>query len=153
MGKAMLDGTTVQFISRRESQFRDFPPASAQAAIVIPFFGSLSIWVRAQADRGWQFPAGQRRSGETIGEAAKRQLWEMTRLSVPKLELLGCLARGEGRGRVAYVYACDVGRLPWWGEKPEHSVEIGAFVTTPKPVEGDWCLTLFDAARRARRGV
>ena len=149
----MLDGTTVQFISRRESQFREYPPASAQAAVVIPFFGDLSIWVRPQTDRGWRFPAGQRRSGETIGEAAKRQLWETTRLSVPKLELLGCLARGEGRARVAYVYVCEVGRLPLWNERPEHSVEIGAFVRTPKPIEGEWCLTLLDAARRARRGV
>lgn len=149
----MLDGSTVMFISRRESQFREYPPASAQAAVVIPFFGHLPIWVRAQTDRGWQFPAGQRRSGETIGESAKRQLWETTRLSVPKLELLGCLARGEGHSRVAYVYTCEVGRLPGWAERPEHSVEIGAFLATPRPVEGDWCLTLLDAARKARRRV
>lgn len=147
----MLDGTAPTFISRRDSQFRDYPPASAQVAIVIPFFGGLSVWVRPYANRGWQFPRGTRRSGETISEAAKRHLWDATRLTVPRLDLLGCLARGDPKGRIAYVYVCEADRLPWAYERPEDSVEVGVFIAPPKPHEGEWCLTLLQAAQRARK--
>ena len=91
----MLDGTSVTFISRRDSHFRDYPPASASLAVVVPFFGHLPVWVRPYANRGWQFPAGSRKAGETIGEAAKRLLWDATRLATGRLDLLGCLARNE----------------------------------------------------------
>ncbi len=147
----MLDGTAPTFISRREAQFRDYPPASAQVAIVIAFFGALVVWIRPYANRGWQFPRGRRRSGETISDAAKRQLWDTTRLAAPRLDLLGCLAKGDPKGRVAYVYTCEVERLPWAYERPEDSVEIGVFTAPPKPNEGDWCTALLEAARRARR--
>src|SRR2546428_13037333 len=89
----MLDGTSVNFISRRDSHFRDFPPASASLAVVVPFFGHLTVWVRPYANRGWQFPAGSRKAGETIGESVKRLLWGETRLATTGLDLLGRLRR------------------------------------------------------------
>lgn len=150
----MLDGSAVTFISRRDSHFREYPPAAANLAVIIPFFGDLPVWVRPHANRGWQFPAGSRRAGETIGEAAKRLLWDSTRLATSRLDLLGCLARSDsGKPRVAYVYTCQSDRLAWAFEKPVESVEVGVFAAGPKPVEADWCSTLLDVARRARKGV
>ena len=150
----MLDGTSVTFISRRDSHFREYPPASASLAVVVPFFGHLPVWVRPYANRGWQFPAGSRKAGETIGEAAKRLLWDATRLATARLDLLGCLARNEsGRARVAYVYTCQSDRLSWVHERPVESVEVGVFMLPPKPIEADWCVTLLDVAKRQRNGA
>ncbi len=141
----MLEGSAVTFISRRDSHFRDYPPAAANLAVIVPFFGALPVWVRPQANRGWQFPAGSRKAGETIGEAAKRLLWDTTRLAAARLDLLGCLARnGEGKARVAYVYTCASDRLAWTYERPSDAVEVGIFVNVPKPVDGDWCATLLE---------
>ena len=81
----------VTFVSRRDSSFREFPPASAQLAVVLPFYGDLTVWIRKPGALGWHFPASSRRSGETIIEVAKRELWESARVvtsrtvSVPKL--------------------------------------------------------------------
>jgi ADP-ribose pyrophosphatase YjhB (NUDIX family) len=150
-GKGSLDGATLSFISRRESQFRDYPPASAESAIVLPFFGNLTVWVRSRPEGRWHFPVGTRRSGETIGDVAKRQLWEATRLVAPKLDLLGCLAQPNGRPRVAYVYICETDRLPWAFDRPEGVAEVGAFVNPPKPIEANWYGTLLEAAQKARR--
>ena len=36
----------LTFVSRRDSSFKEFPPASAQIAMVIPFYGELTVWVR-----------------------------------------------------------------------------------------------------------
>lgn len=147
----MLDGTMPTFISRRDAQFKDYPPAAAHLAIVLPFYGDLTVWVRPYANRGWQFPLGTRRSGETISDAAKRRLWETARIQPPRLDLLGCLAKGAPKGRVAYVYVCEFDKLPWLYEKPEDAVEVGVFRAVPKPLEGDWCVTLLEAAQRARK--
>src|SRR5437870_3983756 len=150
----MLEGSAVTFISRRDSHFREYPPAAANLAVIVPFFGDLAVWVRPYANRGWQFPAGSRKSGETIGEAAKRLLWDTTRLATSRLDLLGCLTRSDnGRARVAYVYSCQSERLAWAYERPVESVEVGVFVQAPKPLEGDWCSTLLEVARKARNGV
>ncbi len=150
----MLDGSTVTFISRRDSHFREYPPAAANLAVIVPFFGDLPVWVRPNANRGWQFPAGSRKAGETIGEAAKRLLWDSTRLMASRLDLLGCLAKSNrGRARVAYVYTCQSERLAWADERPVESVEVGVFVMPPKPVDGDWCATLLEVARKSRNGV
>lgn len=145
-----MEGTAATFISRRESQFRDYPPTAAQRAVVIAFFGELPIWVRAPTG-GWHFPSGTRRSGETIGDVAKRQLWETTRLVAGRIDLLGCLTRPNGKAKVSYVYMCEVDRLPGWAERPEGMAEVGVFLREPRPVEGDWCTTLLAAAERARR--
>ncbi len=150
----MLEGSAVTFISRRDSHFRDYPPAAATLAVVVPFFGGLPVWVRPHANRGWRFPAGSRKTGETIGEAAKRLLWDSTRLATSRLDLLGCLARSDGgRARVAYVYTCHSERLAWAYERPVESVEVGVFMLPPKPVEGEWCATLLEVARKSRTGV
>ena len=59
------------FVSRRDTAFREFPPASAQLAVIIPFYGDLTVWVRKEQETGWQFPTSTRRSGETILEATR----------------------------------------------------------------------------------
>ena len=37
----------LTFVSRRDSSFKEFPPASAQIAMAIPFYGDLTVWVRS----------------------------------------------------------------------------------------------------------
>lgn len=137
-------------MSRRDSQFREFPPASAQYTVVVPYFGDLAIWVRRFQHRGWQFPVGSRKSGETVSDAAKRQLWDSTRIAAPRLDLLGALTQ-EGKSRVAYVYTCAVSRLPWSLERPTDGIEVGVFMKDPRPIDGDWCLMILQAAHRARK--
>src|SRR5436853_356860 len=82
----MADAT---FVSRRDNAFREFPPASAQLAVIVPFYGDLTVWVRKEQGTGWQFPTSTRRSGETILEVAKRELWDSARIVASKRDLLG----------------------------------------------------------------
>ena len=42
----------VVWVSRRDSSFREFPPASAQLAVVLPFFGDLTVWIRKPGAKG-----------------------------------------------------------------------------------------------------
>ena len=65
----MADAT---FVSRRDNAFREYPPASAQLAVIIPFYGDLTVFVRKEPSTGWQFPTSTRRSGETILEVARQ---------------------------------------------------------------------------------
>ncbi|MEK6620665.1 MAG: NUDIX domain-containing protein [Chloroflexota bacterium] len=141
----------VSFVSRRDSAFKGFPPASAQIAVVIPFFGDLSIWVRRQDGRGWELPASQRRRGETILEVAKRELWESARLIPARLDLLGAVRQEQPQAVTSYVYMCDVHNLPWSYELPQGVAEVGAFRAQPRPLLNEWTELILDAALRARR--
>lgn len=142
------------FVSRRDSAFRAFPPASAQTAVVIPFFGDLIVWVRKAEDIGWQFPASRRRSGETIVEVARRELWCSTRLVADKLELLGAVREEAPTPSTSYVYMCDVHRLPWGYEVPETDdgvSELAVFGRLPALVASPWSEVLLETAQNARR--
>lgn len=142
----------VTFVSRRDNSFREFPPASAQVAMVIPFFGDLMVWIRREGVAGWQFPASQRRSGETIIEVAKRELWESARVVPVRLDLLGAVRHDQAQKPVtSYVYMCDVASLPWAYELPQNVLEIGAFARNPRPLANEWTRIVLDAALRARR--
>ena len=47
----------LTFVSRRDSSFKEFPPASAQIAMVIPFYGDCTVWVRSPDGEDWRrFP-------------------------------------------------------------------------------------------------
>jgi hypothetical protein len=144
-----MAGTT--FVSRRDSAFREFPPASAQLAVVLPFFGDLQVWVRRPDARGWQFPMSGRRSGETIVEVARRELWDSARIVTSKLDLLGAVRHDVPKPSTAYVYMCELTHLPWWYELPEGMAEVGIFRTPPRPIESEWSEVVLDAALRARR--
>lgn len=141
----------VTFVSRRDSSFREFPPASAQTALVIPFFGDLTVWVRRPDRGGWEFPSSPRKSGETIIEVAKRELWESTRLIPSRLDLLGAIRREIPKPVTSYAYMCDVHSLPWTYELPEGVAEVGVFRRTPRPLLNEWTEIVLEAALRARR--
>jgi len=141
----------VTFVSRRDSSFREFPPASAQLAVILPFFGDLTVWIKKPEALGWHFPSSTRRSGETILEVAKRELWESTRLVTSKLDLLGAIRRKSPKASTAYVYMCDAGHLPWFYELPEGVEDIGVFAKVPRPLASEWSEVVLEAARRARR--
>ena len=34
------------FVSRRDNTFREYPPASAQLAMIVPFYGEMTVWIR-----------------------------------------------------------------------------------------------------------
>jgi NUDIX domain-containing protein len=141
----------VTFVSRRDSAFREHPPASAQSAIVLPFFGDLSVWVRRPDERGWGAPSSTRRSGETIIEVAKRELWSSARLIPARLDLLGAVRHELPRPVVSYVYMCDVADLPWSYELPSGVAEVGVFRSLPRPLLTEWLRIVHEAALRARR--
>jgi len=139
------------FVSRRDNAFREYPPASAQLAVVVPFFGDLSVWIRKEPASGWQFPTSTRRSGETILEVAKRELWDAARIVASRLDLLGAIRSSGHKASTSYVYMCEVRHVPWAYEVPEDIAEIGAFTRTPRPLASDWSEVVLEAALRARR--
>src|SRR5438552_388578 len=150
------------FVSRRDNTFREFPPASAQLAMVVAFYGDLTVWIRKADAAGWHFPTSGRKSGETILEVAKRELWESARIVPPRLDLLGAMryagigSPGHGvatKNTTAYVYMCEVSHLSWWYDAPEKEkvTEVGVFRTLPDPIASDSVELVHEAARRARR--
>lgn len=141
----------VTFVSRRDNAFKEFPPASAQVALVIPFFGDLTVWIRRPDKSGWELPSSTRRSGETIIEVAKRELWESTRLIPARLDLLGAIRQDTPRPVTSYVYMCDVHNLPWSYELPQGVAEVGVFRKDPRPLLTEWMQLVLEAALRARR--
>ena len=141
----------VTFVSRRDTAFREFPPASAQVALVIPFFGDLTVWIRRPDKSGWEFPSSTRRSGETIIEVAKRELWSSARLIAARLDLLGAVRQERPRPQTSYVYMCEVHNLPWSYELPTGVAEVGVFRTDPHPLLTEWMDMVLQAALRARR--
>lgn len=145
---AMSDLT---FVSRRDTAFREFPPASAQLAVVVPFYGDLTVWIRKEQANGWQFPTSTRRSGETILEVARRELWDSARLIAGRLDLLGAIRSTIPTAATSYVYMCDVRHVPWSYELPQGVEEIGAFTRSPSPLASEWSEVVLDAAQRARR--
>ena len=146
----MADAT---FVSRRDNAFREYPPASAQLAVVIPFYGDLTIWVRKEQGTGWQFPTSTRRSGETILEVAKRELWDSARIVASRLDLLGAIRYELPKPTTAYVYMCDLSHLTWWYDTPDKdkSAEIGVFTRLPRPLASEAVEIVLEAALRARR--
>lgn len=141
----------VTFVSRRDSSFREFPPASAQLAVVLPFFGDLTVWIRKPGANGWHFPASARRSGETILEVAKRELWDSARVVTTRLDLLGAIRQDAPKPSTAYVYMCDAQHLPWLYDLPQGIEEVGVFKGPPPRIASDWSQTVLDYALRARR--
>lgn len=139
------------FVSRRDTTFKEFPPASAQLAVILPFFGELTVWIRRPGPSGWQLPESDRRSGETILEVAKRELWTSTRVSAPRLELLGAIRQDHPTPSTSYVYMCETAQLPWASELPEGVHEIGVFRGAPRPLASEWSETVLEYALRARR--
>ena len=91
------------------------------------------------------------RSGETILEVAKRELWDSARIVASKLDLLGAVRSSDPKPSTSYVYMCEVRHVPWTYEIPEDVAEIGVFTRTPKPLASDFSQVVLDAALRARR--
>jgi len=141
------------FVSRRDSTFREYPPASAQLAMIVPFYGELTVWVRKADAAGWHLPASGRRAGETILEVAKRELWESARIVAPKLDLLGAVRYVVPKLTTSYVYMCEVSHLSWWYDSPDREkvAEVGLFRRTPYPLASDSVELVLEAALRARR--
>lgn len=141
------------FVSRRDNTFREYPPASAQLAMIVPFYGDLTVWIKKPDAAGWHFPTSGRKAGETILEVAKRELWESARIVPPRLDLLGAVRYLTPKTTTAYVYMCEVSHLAWWYESPdkEKVAEMGIFKATPSPLASSSVELVLEAALRARR--
>ena len=126
----------LTFVSRRDSSFKEFPPASAQIAMVLPFYGDLTVWMRTPDAGGWHFPTSARRSGETILEVARRELWDAARIVANRLDLLGAIRYELPKPTTAYVYKC---------------AELGVFARLPRPIASEAVEIVLEAALRARR--
>ena len=143
----------LTFVSRRDSSFKEFPPASAQIAMVLPFYGNMTVWMRTPDAGGWHFPTSARRSGETILEVARRELWDSARIVANRLDLLGAIRYELPKPTTAYVYMCELDRLSWWYELPdkEKCAELGVFAKLPNPIASEAVEIVLEAALRARR--
>jgi len=141
----------VTFVSRRDSSFREFPPASAHLAVVLAFYGELTVWVRKPGSAGWHLPTSGRRSRETIVEVDRRELWESARVLASRLDLLGAITQDLPKPSTGYVYMCDVQHLPWSYELPQGVDEVGVFKVPPAQTGSEWSQTVLDHAVRARR--
>ncbi len=139
------------FVSRRDSAFRQFPPASAHFAVVLAFYGDLTVWIRRPGAPGWHFPTSARRSGETILEVARRELWDSARVVTTRLDLLGAIRQDLAKPSTAYVYMCDAQHLPWSYDLPHAVDEVGVFRGPPAQTASPWSRTVLDHALRARR--
>jgi 8-oxo-dGTP pyrophosphatase MutT (NUDIX family) len=141
------------FVSRRDNTFREYPPASAQLAMVVPFYGDMTVWIRKPDAAGWHFPQSGRKAGETILEVAKRELWEAARIVAPRLDLLGAVRYLTPKTTTAYVYMCEVSHLSWWYDAPDKDkvAEMGVFHVAPAPLASESVEIVLEAALRARR--
>ncbi len=141
------------FVSRRDNTFREYPPASAQLAMIVPFYGELVVWLRKPDVAGWHFPTSGRKVGETILEVAKRELWDSARIIAPRLDLLGAVRYLTPKSTTAYVYMCEVMHLSWWYDPPEKDnvAELGLFRAAPTPLASESVEIVLEAALRARR--
>src|SRR5438067_11384284 len=99
----MADAT---FVSRRDNAFREIPPASAQLAVIIPFYGDLTVWVRKEPATARQLPTSTRRSGEAILEVAKREPWDSARTVASRPDLLGAVRSDDPKPSTSYGYRC-----------------------------------------------
>ena len=119
----------------------------------IPFYGELTVWVRSPDAGGWHFPTSARRSGETILEVARRELWDSSRIIASRLDLLGAIRYELPKPTTAYVYMCELQHLTWWYDIPEKEkvAEIGVFARNPRPVASEAVELVLEAALRARR--
>lgn len=124
--------------------------------MIVPFYGELTVWIRKTDAAGWHFPTSGRKSGETILEVAKRELWESARIVPPRLDLLGAMryaAVGTSKNTTAYVYMCEVLHLSWWYDSPDKDkvAEVGIFRDFPEPIASESVQVVLEAAIRARR--
>src|SRR2546428_6446415 len=138
---------------RRDVPFKDPPRPWAQIAMVPPFYGVPPVWAPPPDAGGWHFPTSARRSGETILEVARRELWDSARIVASRLDLLGAIRYELPKPTTAYVYMCDLQHLTWWYEVPEKekSAEIGVFTRLPRPLASEAVEIVLEAALRARR--
>jgi mutator protein MutT len=83
-------------------------PASIAAAVIVDDGRVLMVRRRvSEGDLSWQFPAGEVEPGETAGEAAVREAYEETGLTVRAIGSLGRRTHPTTRRTIHYV-ACEV---------------------------------------------
>jgi 8-oxo-dGTP diphosphatase len=87
--------------------------ASHEGALVATYVGEDVLLLRASYRRGWNFPGGGIKPGETPEQAATREFYEETGLPAPKLEAKGVI---EGiwdfRRDKVYFFELRLERLP-----------------------------------------
>jgi len=118
-------------------------------ACAIPSDGNGRIWLaRRGFDPGrglWTFPGGYVELGETVEDAARREVEEELNLAVELTELVGIYSR-EDDNVVLLVYAARALGLP---EPTVEAPEVRAFA----PVDLPWDELAFWSTERALRDV
>ncbi|MGM9923120.1 MAG: RNA deprotection pyrophosphohydrolase [Bacillus sp. (in: firmicutes)] len=92
-----------------------FNPFSSAPDHVLVLLSSKQGWVfTLHKTRGLEFPGGKREEGETIEQAARREVWEETGAHLQELVYIGQYkVEGEGRSFVKNVYFSRVDFFEW----------------------------------------
>jgi ADP-ribose pyrophosphatase YjhB (NUDIX family) len=110
---AGLEHRSAEEIAARfhDNLFHVSPQAGAEAAV---FRGDLLLLLRRHDDGLWALPGGLVEIGETLAEAARRELWEEVGLSGRVTSLLGIwdsrLCRSQSKAHMYHaVFSIDAG--------------------------------------------
>lgn len=133
------------FVAKRSYAFENCPPAWARHARVLSFYGTLSLWVELDGERGWGLPLATRESGDTIVKVAARAV-ALAYRSEGTLDLLGAVEGLEDGP--TYVYLSRLRHPGWLVASPLYTpaFQIGAFVNRPQELRETWMEDAYELA-------
>lgn len=83
-----------------------------QIAIIIARYRGQWVFSRRKGRSSWEFPGGHREEGETIEEAARRELWEETGIRYAQLQRVGNYQLGHNFGTLFFAEVEATGSVP-----------------------------------------
>ena len=131
------------------------PQCPPIAADVIAEIGDRIVLIeRKNFPPGWAIPGGFVDFGETVEEAAVRELLEETSLQVELRALLGVYSRPERDPRGQTISVVYVGRASGTPEARDDAMSVGLFLPTapPAPLAFDHAEILADYVRFLKTG-
>jgi 8-oxo-dGTP diphosphatase len=98
-------------------------------AVIAARYGGQWIFCRHRARDTWEIPGGHREPGETILDAAKRELYEETGAAAYELSPIGVYSVTDGAQSFGMLYFAEIREL---GPLPESEIaEIAMFDRAP----------------------
>ncbi len=115
---------------------REYPPRPIVGIGVVVLKGDRVLLIRRGKPPNagsWSLPGGAQELGETVEQAARRELLEETGVTVGLLELLAVIdnIRPDPAGRVRYHYTIIDFAAPWVAGEPQAGSDAGAAEWAP----------------------